>query len=486
MRNLHSRRDQIESNSSDFSGGSVMSQSVYNQMRKKYIIQAAGHRDSIQLDNNSGSKILKLYDDNEHKMIKILNRDKYFKSHVPRFFGTKIDDLQQEHIIMENLTHKFININIMDAKLGFLTFDDEDKSVTVKQRSDLYQKMVKSKTLNLLTAEERERKWITKARYLGFRDQETTTTEYGYRFEGISNGDEKTKTSGACKNPDQAGQLLRKFLKNADRAIIDQFVSELKTIKANISSSPLFPNLKIIGLSLLFIYETAPIPEHGSSAGSKLPSVPDKESLSQKDSGLPQTPKTRELEVEETKQTGITEAINKSNEKGGYTLMKVSSDGGSEELLNSARKLSSVASDQSGSVSDGPVVDSLDSSFQDINLQVQHGSLQPVNEEPVTVAGKNWSSGSGSIHQKHRRTSNNFKRRCKLGMIDFAKVKFNDPDSESYVPGLYEAYQENWLKSFDNLLMVFESYVEELDKKAEQTGHEATLSDDCAFESIKE
>lgn len=72
-------------------------------------------------------------------------------------------------------------------------------------------------------------------------------------------------------------------------------------------------------------------------------------------------------------------------------------------------------------------------------------------------------SNSNSInpHQKskldrHRRQSNKYRKMCKIGLIDFAKVKYNDPKSDEYVENLYRDYQVKWLTAFDNLIVVWE------------------------------
>ena len=71
-------------------------------------------------------------------------------------------------------------------------------------------------------------------------------------------------------------------------------------------------------------------------------------------------------------------------------------------------------------------------------------------------------------------------------MIDFAKVRFNDPEDENnFIEGKYENYQKKWIESFDNLYDIFVKYLEEMNKEGADRD-DGNKSDDCAFESIVE
>ena len=113
---------------------------------------------------------------------------------------------------MEDLTTDIVDVQLLDVKMGRITYDAEEKGVSDKYRVDLFNKLSKEEN-NTLSEEEIKRGSITKQRYLDWRDHQSTTAKYGYRFEGIqSASDEKVKTTGMCRTPDEAIVLLRKYL----------------------------------------------------------------------------------------------------------------------------------------------------------------------------------------------------------------------------------------------------------------------------------
>ena len=266
----------------------VQNQKQNNSLYQRiFVVQAAGHRNSIQLSNEDKNLILKIYDKNEHQILKLLNEDLFFRQHVPKLQGTSFingpnnesESEPEKYLTMENLTSNFQNFTVLDVKMGFQTFDDEDVGVKTKPRSDLYQKFItnlenskkisndnnSNSTFNmdLLTETEKLNKTLTKARYLSIRDAESTTFLYGYRFEGISNNvdEERITTTGKCSNEKQAIDLLYLFLQFGNQQIVKKFILNLKKILLDIQKSPLFLNLKFIGNSLLFIYENDYSPE---------------------------------------------------------------------------------------------------------------------------------------------------------------------------------------------------------------------------------
>ena len=156
---------------------------------------------------------------------------------------------------MEDLTHDIIDVQLLDVKMGRITYDDSENGVKTKFRADLYEKLKKEEN-NTLTEEEVLRKTITKQRYLDWRDHQSTTAKFGYRFEGIQSQEgAKIKTTGQCRDPDEAMVLLRKYLEHSNISIVRQMIARLERIKIGLEKSPLISHLKMIGVSLLFIYD---------------------------------------------------------------------------------------------------------------------------------------------------------------------------------------------------------------------------------------
>jgi len=158
-------------------------------------------------------------------------------------------------MVLEDLTVDYVDVQLLDVKMGRITYDVTEKGVADKFRSDLFVKLKKEKD-NTLTKVELERGTITKERYLNWRDHQSTTGKFGYRFEGIqSASDEKVKTTGMCRDPDEAIVLLRKYLEYADESFAKQMVSRLERIKQALEKSILTSHLRMIGVSLLFMYD---------------------------------------------------------------------------------------------------------------------------------------------------------------------------------------------------------------------------------------
>lgn len=303
----------------------TMRKASNNSSRK--FIQAAGHRDSIQLDTTTSGRLLKAHSENEVQILKLLNSDPHLCEFVPKYYETREFDenkcpktienknnnnnashtnrqtnsqtnsqtntrnnslhnlqhtirnnsitniIKQNSIInknkksegffqktikwmvIEDLTVDYVDVQLLDVKMGRITYDVMEKGVSDKFRSDLFEKLKKEKD-NTLTKLELERGTITKERYLNWRDHQSTTGKFGYRFEGIqSASDEKVKTTGMCRDPDEARVLLRKYLEYADECFAKQMVSRLERIKQALEKSTLTSHLRMIGVSLLFMYD---------------------------------------------------------------------------------------------------------------------------------------------------------------------------------------------------------------------------------------
>lgn len=252
--------------------------------------QAAGHRNSIQIDVSSQGRILKAFSPNEVDLLERLNGDPYLCEFVPNFYGCKttfgkpeeaineprssprlpkspssahlkvssakgqLTKQPSEWMILQDLTADIQEVQLLDVKLGRVTFDVNEKGVRTKLREDLYEKMVREDGQSL-SAEEKIRKTITKERYLDWRDTQSTSRIHGYRFEGIQATEEKIKTTGFCETPDQAMVLLRRYLEHASQDVVKIMVSRLEHIKRNLQISPLSKHLKMVGVSLLFMYD---------------------------------------------------------------------------------------------------------------------------------------------------------------------------------------------------------------------------------------
>lgn len=136
-------------------------------------------------------RILKEFDENEFEVYNRLATTfatDPVHEFIPAFHGMRKHEDEKgrisRHLCIDNLLYDFVNPKIMDVKIGTRTFL-ESECACPTLRPDLFMKMVK-KFPSAPTPEENEAKAVTKHRYLSVHDASSTTTELGYRIEGIA------------------------------------------------------------------------------------------------------------------------------------------------------------------------------------------------------------------------------------------------------------------------------------------------------------
>ncbi|KAL3854334.1 hypothetical protein ACJMK2_013608 [Sinanodonta woodiana] len=228
------------------SGGSAL------KNRKNTWIQLAGHPGAfapagpLTIWKKQGNK-----DNNETKAYESLMKD-VARNIVP-IFHREVEYNGEYFIEMEDLLRHFTDPNIMDIKLGSRTFlESEVKNPSL--RKDLYEKMV-SLDPGAPSEEERENKAITKLRYMLFREQESSTSDFGFRIEALRmSGETPTTDLKKVKKKDQIEHVLCKFLdRNPDvkRALIKR----LEEMQLLFESSTFFKSHEVIGSSILMMYD---------------------------------------------------------------------------------------------------------------------------------------------------------------------------------------------------------------------------------------
>ena len=121
-----------------------------------------------------------------------MSNDEYAKNLIPTFHSSLIIN-GEEYIEMEDLLRRFERKSkdlltndepwVMDIKMGTRTFLEKEISSS-SSRSDLYEKMIKIDAA-AVTQEERERKSISKLRYMTFRESLSSSLQLGFRIEGV-------------------------------------------------------------------------------------------------------------------------------------------------------------------------------------------------------------------------------------------------------------------------------------------------------------
>jgi len=217
----------------------------YKERRKTWV-QAAGHEGSFVEGNKKGT-VLKKYSLQEEECYKELMQDNLMRA-VPRFFQTvEIDG--EKYMELCCCLSDFRNPSIMDIKMGVRTFVEADASLA-KERSDLYERMVKEDPYST-TEEENRRRSVTKLRYLDWRDERSSSRSLGFRVEGIIQNGNTTNDFKSLKTNDGISNLLKSFITNPK--IKDMYLERLREIERLCVESSFFQRHQLIGTSLLFV-----------------------------------------------------------------------------------------------------------------------------------------------------------------------------------------------------------------------------------------
>lgn len=157
-------------------------------------VQCSGHAGVFSpSDRNSILKKVSSKDESHevNSYIKMSN-DEYAKNLIPTFHSSVIIN-GEEYIEMEDLLRRFERKSkdlltndepwVMDIKMGTRTFLEKEISSS-SSRSDLYEKMIKIDA-GAVTQEEREKKSISKLRYMTFRESLSSSLQLGFRIEGV-------------------------------------------------------------------------------------------------------------------------------------------------------------------------------------------------------------------------------------------------------------------------------------------------------------
>jgi len=220
---------------------------------------AAGHCGGILKAENGN--LLKIFDEensNEPVFLSNLPSDDPLRPFTARFCGIR-EISGRKYLELENLTKDCIAPSVMDIKLGKKTFIPDPKNTA--KREDLFLKMQKLDPTSL-TTEELASKTVTKCRYLQFRDDLSTTSEFGFRIEGISFAKE---VDLKFENPEKVElQRMKKpeAMKNFDNFMEanglekKHVVKEMEEFREAATKSEYLQNHQLIGCSLLLIADS--------------------------------------------------------------------------------------------------------------------------------------------------------------------------------------------------------------------------------------
>ena len=105
------------------------------------------------------------------------------------------------------------------------------------------------------TPEELERGYITKMRYMQFREQKSSTAELGFRIEAMEVGGTKHKSFTTVRSFASVREQFCLFMHHRPD-IVPVFIARLEDFRQALLRSEFFPCHEIVGSSLLFVYGT--------------------------------------------------------------------------------------------------------------------------------------------------------------------------------------------------------------------------------------
>lgn len=216
-------------------------------------LQLSGHPKSIApVANGIVRKRISGPNDAEVLAYRQLSVDSHASKVVPKFLG--VHRLDGEHFIeLQDLLHGFHDPNVMDIKVGFRTFSENEVSNTTL-REDLYKKMIAIDP-QAPTAEEHQRKAITKLRYMLFRENMSSSQEKGFRIEALKmRGSSPVTDMKTVKTSQEIQGTISNFV-NGRKSVVKDMSKRLKQMRTLIEKSEFFQRHQVVGSSIFIVYD---------------------------------------------------------------------------------------------------------------------------------------------------------------------------------------------------------------------------------------
>ncbi|XP_067680563.1 uncharacterized protein [Haliotis asinina] len=216
-------------------------------------IQLAGHQGNFQA--GEAGAVLKKLDSREKQCYLKLMSDS-LKPFVPEYRGDT-EKAGDKYIQLQDLLCEFNTPCVMDIKMGCRTYLEEELEKARSKptlRKDMYKKMTEVDP-NAPTPEEREKEGVTKARYLQWRDEMSSSVTLGFRIEGIKRSDgSSSKDFKKTKTREHVLEKLKSFV-GENKNIVEQYIERLKSIRDAQAASEFFNRHEVISSSLLFVHD---------------------------------------------------------------------------------------------------------------------------------------------------------------------------------------------------------------------------------------
>jgi len=216
-------------------------------------VQLAGHTGNFQAGEEGC--ILKKYVECEANFLQTVTNDSLLNGLAPTFEGV-VTSKGDKYTRMQDLLLNFDQPSIMDCKMGVRTYLEEELAkakINPKLRPDMYKKMVEISP-DAPTEAEHKQKAVTKPRYMQWRELVSSTSNLGFRIEGIKKGNkEPSKDYKLTKSRTQVIDAFNYFIEK-NLKVIEKYLDRLQEIKEKLQTSNTFARHEVIGSSLLFVH----------------------------------------------------------------------------------------------------------------------------------------------------------------------------------------------------------------------------------------
>jgi len=178
---------------------------------------------------------------------------------LPELRSVKDSDGGRAIIELQDLTFGVEDPCLMDVKMGERTFTEDDAE-QAEPRADLLQKMLKVQS-DAATPEELEQGFISKMRYLQFREQSTTSRTLGFRVdavqlaEGVEAAVPDTAELKTITTREQVSRAIGQYAQLRPQ-LIDSFLAQLIEVREVLQKCECFMGHSMIRTSLLFVYSS--------------------------------------------------------------------------------------------------------------------------------------------------------------------------------------------------------------------------------------
>lgn len=229
-------------------------QVITEQEHRRSFFQLAGHKECFKIGLRPGT-ILKKATGNEEACLLKLQRDPYLSPFVPKVYG-KCEQANETYLELEDLLVGFNNVSVMDVKMGYRTYREEELYKALREsqlRHDMFDKMIEVDE-NEPTEEERRLRAVTKPRYMIWRESVSSTASLGFRIEGMRLKDGTIdKDFKTIKEEEQVARAFIRYTKSPGTRL--KYLQRLYDLKHALTRSKFFLTHEMIGSSLLFVHD---------------------------------------------------------------------------------------------------------------------------------------------------------------------------------------------------------------------------------------